>query len=256
MSRQANAPQGQPVAVVTGGSRGLGRSIAVELARRGYHVVVNYRCEEQEAQRTMALIAELNGSAETRRVDLTETSEVPRLFAGLKRLDLLVNNAGITRDELLLLMRPESWRSVMSTNLTAIFHCSRYAARLMCAARRGVIIHISSSSAASARVGQTNYSSAKAGLLGLTRSMARELANHGVRVMTVAPGFTASDMAAAVPDALASAAIDRIPLHRWGMPIEVSRAVVFLASDAARGFTGQTWMVDGGRTALETEFGL
>jgi len=143
-----------PVALVTGASRGLGRAIAVELAGGGYHLICNYRREHEEAEKTAALIVQAGGTAELRRADLAQPDEVAGLFKGLRRLDLLVNNAGITRDEFLLTMRRESWEGVLATNLSAIFHCSRYAARLMCAAKRGVIIHIGSSSATSARVGQ------------------------------------------------------------------------------------------------------
>ncbi|SIT43205.1 3-oxoacyl-(acyl-carrier-protein) reductase [Paraburkholderia ribeironis] len=246
----------QRVAMVTGGTRGLGRAISIELAQRGYHLILNYRREHGEAEKTVALIRQSGGSAELRPADLANPEEITGLFAGLNRLDLLVNNAGITRDELLLLMRPDSWKNVLATNLTAVFHCSQFAARLMCPAKRGVIIHIGSSSAASARTGQANYSSAKSALLGMTRSMARELATHGVRVLTVAPGFTASDMAHAVPDTVAQLSLNRIPLGRWGRPEEISRTVAFLASDAASGFSGHAWMVDGGRTAFETEVGL
>ena len=246
----------QPVALVTGGSRGLGRAIAVELAGHGYHLIIKYRREQQEAEKTMALITQIGGSVELRRADLTKTEEIVILFKGLRRLDLLINNAGITRDEFLLTMRPESWDTVLATNLSAVFHCSRFAARLMCAKKRGVIIHIGSSSSASARMGQVNYSCAKSALLGMTRSMARELSSYGVRVMTVAPGFIMTDMADAVSDTVTQAALARIPLGRWGKLHEVSRTVAFLASDAAQGFSGHTWMIDGGRTAFETEVGL
>lgn len=246
----------QAVAMVTGASRGLGRAIAIGLARKNYHLIINYRREQQEAEKTLELIQAIGGSAELRRADLTKPEEVVSLFKGLKRLDILVNNAGITRDGVMLTMPIDSWNKVIATNLSAVFHCSRMAARLMCAAKRGVIIHIGSSSATSARLGQSNYSSAKSALLGMTRSMAREMAAYGVWVLTVAPGFTSSDMAGAVSDQVAQASLDRIPLGRWGRPDEITRAVVFLASDAAAGFSGQTWMVDGGRTAFETETSL
>jgi 3-oxoacyl-[acyl-carrier protein] reductase len=248
--------QEQPIALVTGGTRGLGRAIAVELAQRGYHMILNYRHEHEEAKKTVALIHQFGGSAELRQADLANSTEINGLFAGLSRLDLLVNNAGITRDELLLLMRPDSWKSVVATNLSAVFHCSQIAARIMCAAGRGVIIHIGSSSGASARTGQANYSSAKSALFGMTRSMARELAVYGVRVLTVAPGFTSSDMARAVSDTVAQQSLSRIPLGRWGRVEEIARTIAFLASHAASGFSGQTWMVDGGRTTFESEVGL
>jgi 3-oxoacyl-[acyl-carrier protein] reductase len=244
------------VVLVTGGSRGLGRAIAVEFARRRHHVVINFRSQRVEAETTAGLVERAGGTAELRQADVSRADEVDGLFEGLSRLDVLVNNAGVTRDEYLLTMGEDSWRKVLATNLTAIFHCTRMAARLMCAARSGVIVNIGSSSAASARVAQVNYCTAKAALLGYSRSLARDLAARRVRVMTVAPGFTATDMADAVPDSLARQTLARIPLNRWGRPEEVARAVAFLASDLARGFSGQTLLVDGGRTAFETEMAL
>lgn len=246
----------KPTVLVTGASRGIGRSIAIDFGTRGYHVIVNYRREKQEAETTLAAIETAGGTGETRRADISKPEQVTDLFRGLRRLDVLVNNAGITRDGMLLTMRPDNWKAVLATNMVALFHCSKHATRLMCGARQGVIVNIGSSSAMSARIGQTNYSTAKAALMGFSRSIAREFASSGIRVATVAPGFTATDMAQAVPDAEAQATIERIPLRRWARPQEVVRAVAFVASDAARCFSGQTLIVDGGRTAFETEMGL
>jgi 3-oxoacyl-[acyl-carrier protein] reductase len=153
-------------------------------------------------------------------------------------------------------MAHADWRTVLDTNLAGVFHCSQAAAAIMCAAGSGAIVTIGSSAAASARAGQANYASAKSGLIGFTRSLARELAPHGVRVLMVAPGYTVTDMARAVPDATAQEALRRIPLGRYATPEEVSAAVTFFASEAASGFSGQTIMVDGGRTVFETELGL
>jgi 3-oxoacyl-[acyl-carrier protein] reductase len=248
--------QSRAVALVTGASRGLGRAIALELAARNYHVILNYKREHNEAQQTLQAILQTGVTAELCQADITKPEELHRMFAGIPRLDVLVNNAGITRDELLITMRQESWQQVMATNLSAVFHCSQMAAKLMCAAGKGTIVNIGSSSSASARVGQTNYSAAKSGLIGLTRAMAAELITYGVRVVTVAPGFTASDMAHAVSDDVQSSSLQRIPLARWGRPEEIAATVAFLVSDAAAAITGQTWMVDGGRTAFEAEYAL
>jgi 3-oxoacyl-[acyl-carrier protein] reductase len=245
-----------PVAVITGASRGIGRAIALEFARGGWHVVVNFRRERAEAQITAAAITDRGGSVALRQADIAAPGEAARLFAGLPRVDVLVNNAGITRDGPLATMPRSDFDAVLATNLGGVFHCARAAAPLMCAAGRGVIINIGSSAAASARAGQANYAAAKSGLIGFTRSLARELAPSGVRVVGLAPGYTVTDMARAVPDAAAAEALRRIPLARWARPEEVSGAVAFLASAAAAGFTGQTILLDGGRTAFETELGL
>ncbi len=246
----------QPLVIVTGASRGIGRAIAVAFAQKGWHVVANYRRERAEAQVTYDLITQQGGKVELRQADIASAEQVTGLFAGLTRVDALVNNAGVTRDAPLATMSLSEWQSVLSINLGGICHCTRAAARTMCAAGNGVIINIGSSAAASARAGQANYAAAKSGLIGFTRSLAREMAPYGVRVVTVAPGYTVTDMARAVPDKTAQETLRRIPLARWARPEEVSEAVTFMASAAAQGFSGQTIMVDGGRTAFETELGL
>jgi 3-oxoacyl-[acyl-carrier protein] reductase len=246
----------RPLVVVTGASRGIGRAIAVAFGRQGWHVVANFRRERAEADVTAAMIAGTGGSVELRQADISAPDQAAALFDGLPRLDALVNNAGVTRDAPFATMVPSDWQSVIATNLGGIVNCTREAVRVMSAAGSGVIINIGSSAAASARAGQANYAAAKSGLIGFTRSLGRELAPHGVRVVTVAPGYTVTDMARAVPDETARETLRRIPLGRWASPEEVSAAVVFMTSDAARGFVGQTIMVDGGRTAFETEFAL
>lgn len=244
------------IVLVTGASRGIGRAIAIAFARQGWHVVANFRRELAEAEATAQAIRAEGGSVELRQADIASADQVAALFADLPRLDVLVNNAGVTRDAPLPTMALADWQSVIGTNLGGIYHCARAAAPPMVAAGRGVIINIGSSAAASARSGQANYAAAKSGLLAFTRSLGRELAPYGVRVVTLSPGYTVTDMARAVPDATAQETLRRILLARWATPEEVSAAVLFLASDAARGFAGQTIMVDGGRTVFETEFGL
>jgi 3-oxoacyl-[acyl-carrier protein] reductase len=170
------------------------------------------------------------------------------------RVDVLVNNAGITRDEYLMLMRPESWRDVLQTNLNGAFHCAKAVARSMCAARHGVIINIGSGSSVSPRAGQVNYGTSKSSLIGFTKSLARELAGQGVRVLLVAPGFIETDMSRAVSRKAAEESLQKIPLGRWGSPEEVASVVGFLASDDAALMTGQTVIVDGGRMAEENDF--
>jgi 3-oxoacyl-[acyl-carrier protein] reductase len=219
-------------------------------------VVANYRRERGEAATAAALIEAQGGSVELRQADIADPAQAGALFEGLDRLDALINNAGVTRDAPLPTMAHADWRTVLDTNLAGVFHCSQAAAAIMCAAGSGAIVTIGSSAAASARAGQANYASAKSGLIGFTRSLARELAPHGVRVLMVAPGYTVTDMARAVPDATAQEALRRIPLGRYATPEEVSAAVTFFASEAASGFSGQTIMVDGGRTVFETELGL
>ncbi len=251
--------QTKPVALVTGASRGLGRAIAIELAARGYYVIVNFKKNRQEAERTLQLLEENGGQGLLQQADISQPDQVQALFMAVfkhcRRLDVLVNNAGINRDQYFLLLTQQDWDEVLATDLSGVFHCCRMAARLMAGARQGVIINIGSSAALSARPGQVNYGTAKSALLGLSRSLARELAPKGVRVMTVIPGFTATAMSAAVPAAVAQETIARIPLRRWGQVEEIARLVAFCASDAARCYTGQTVVADGGRTAFELEYG-
>jgi 3-oxoacyl-[acyl-carrier protein] reductase len=201
------------------------------------------------------MIIEAGGSVELRQADVAVPDQIASLFAGLARLDALVNNAGITRDAPFATMTLADWQSVIATNFDAVAACTRAAVPLMTEAG-GVVINIGSSAAASARAGQANYAAAKSGMVGFTRSLGRELAPLGVSVVTVAPGYTVTDMARAVPNATAQETLRRIPLSRWARPEEVAAAVVFMASRCARGFSGQTIMVDGGRTVFETELGL
>ncbi len=247
------------VAVVTGGSRGLGRAISLELARSGAFVVINYRSGESQARETLERLRAEGGQGALARADVADGAAVREMFHQVQRehgrVDILVNNAGITRDEYLLVMRPESWRDVLRTNLHGVYHCSRAVVRGMCAARHGVIVNIGSGSSVSPRVGQVNYGATKSGLIGFTKALARELAPRGVRVVGVAPGFIHTEMSHAVSPRVLEESLRRIPMRRWGEPEEVARIVGFLSSEEASFLTGQMLLVDGGRMADENDFG-
>ncbi len=249
----------EKVAVVTGASRGLGRAIAIELARQGAFIVVNYVREEKSAQQTLDLVLEAGGSGILARADVRKQDEVQAMFQHLlktyKKIDVLVNNAGITRDEYFLMMRPQSWLELMDVHLNGVFYCSKAVIRGMCAARKGVILNIGSGSALVAMPGQVNYSASKAGLLGFSRSLAREVADKGVRILHVAPGFFESDMTATLDPKFIRQTFEVTPLGRWGLGSELASVVAFLASDDCSFFTGHTVVVDGGRGAVEMEFG-
>jgi 3-oxoacyl-[acyl-carrier protein] reductase len=246
------------VAVITGGSRGLGRAIALELARRGAFVAINYRSREKDAVQTLAQIEAQGGRGSLHRADVADPAAVAAMFSAILRerghVDVLVNCAGITRDEYFVTMQRESWRDVISTNLTGTFHCCKAVLRNMCAGRRGVIINIGSGSSISPRPGQVNYGASKSSLIGFTKSLAREVADHGVRVLLVAPGLLETDMTKVLPAEVAKESLKLIPLGRWGRPEEVAEIVGFVASDDASYITGQALLIDGGRMVVENEF--
>ena len=246
---------GPPIAVVTGASRGIGRAISVAFGRQGWHVVINYRRELAEAEATAERVRAAGGSAEARQGDVGDAAQSAALLGGLKRLDVLVNNAGLTWDAPFATMTAAAWDAVIATNLRGILNCTRAAMPLL-AAGGGTIINIGSSAAASARAGQANYAASKSGMVGLTRAMGRDLAPQGIGVMAVAPGYTVSDMARAVPKAMMHEALMRIPLARCAEPEEIAAAVLFFSSPLGRGFAGRTIMIDGGRTVFETEIAL
>lgn len=236
------------VALVTGGSRGLGRAIALELGRAGATVIVNYMRAEAEAQ---AVIAEI-GAGHALAADVRSQADVDRLFAFAETLggvDILVNNAGLTRDGLLARMNDEDWTAVMDTSLTATMRTCRAAYMSMMRKRSGSIINMTSVSALRGNAGQTNYSAAKAGIIGLTRSLAKELARRNVRVNAVAPGFFDTDMTRALPDEVLKGATEVIPMRRVGKPEEIVGVVRFLAGPASSYVTGQVIAVDGGLSA-------
>ncbi|MCX5948019.1 MAG: 3-oxoacyl-[acyl-carrier-protein] reductase [Cyanobacteria bacterium] len=237
-----------PVALITGASRGIGRAIASDLAAAGFSVVVNYASSSEAADDVVATIEAAGGRAWSHRADVGDEAQVEGLFKAVLeregRLDVLVNNAGITRDGLMLRMKTSDWQSVIDLNLTGVFLCTRAASKVMLKARRGRIVNITSVVALMGNAGQANYSAAKAGLLGLTRSNAAEFASRGVTVNAVAPGFIASDMTEKLDK---EAILKAIPLGRMGDPAEVAGAVRFLAADPAAAYiTGQVLQVDGG----------
>ena len=239
-------------ALVTGASRGIGAAIALRLASEGATVVVNYSGSRDAALGVVDAIVAAGGRANALQADVSEpsacTALVEAVVAEYGAIDVLVNNAGITRDGLLVRMTDEDWASVISTNLTGVFSVTRAAARHMMKARSGSIINIASVVGISGNAGQVNYAAAKAGVIGLTKSIARELAPRKVRCNAVAPGFIETDMTAALTDAQREGVAGTIAMGRFGTGGDVAAAVAFLASDDAAYITGQTLAVDGGMT--------
>jgi len=238
------------VAVVTGSSRGIGRAIALELANRGCKVVINYRSNADAANQVVEEIAALGGEARAVQADVSVASEAKRLIDAALELfgtvDILVNNAGITRDNLLLRMSEEDWNAVLDTNLKGAFHCAKAVLRTFLRKRSGRIINIGSIVGLSGNAGQANYAAAKAGLVGFSKSLAKELGSRHITVNVIAPGFIQTDMTAQLgPDTIEKTRT-QIPLARLGRPEDVAAAVAFLASDDAVYITGQVLCVDGG----------
>ena len=239
------------VALVTGASQGLGQAIAVALGAAGAKVACVARNADKLAQ-TVSQISDLGGEAVAKPCDVTDRESVDRVVDEVHdawgRLDILVNNAGVTRDTLLPRMSDEEWDTVINTNLRGAFLFSRAASRLMMRQRYGRIINISSVSGIIGNPGQTNYSASKAGMIGLTRSLSRELAGRKVTINAVAPGFIESDMTRALGDVVLTEVKKRVPAKRLGTPSDVAACVLFLASPAASYITGQVLVVDGGLT--------
>lgn len=237
-------------ALVTGASRGIGRAIALRLAAEGTSVAINYAGNTAKAEETKAAIEAAGGKAALFQADVSDSAQVEQMVAAVTEafgtIDILVNNAGITRDGLLMRMKEEDFDAVLDTNLKGIFHVTKAVSKLMMKKRAGRIVNMASVVGIMGNAGQTNYAAAKAGVIGFTKSAAREFAARGITVNAVAPGFIATDMTAAMPEKAKEATLAAIPLRRMGEPEDVANAVAFLVSDQASYITGQVVKVDGG----------
>lgn len=238
------------IALVTGGGRGIGRAICRELAGRGATVIVNYNRSAAAADDVVARIEAAGGTAQSIQADVSDEQQVVAMFKAIiaeyGTIDILVNNAGVTRDNIIMMMKPADFDDVIETNLRSCWLCCKSAARTMMRKRSGSIINITSVVGIAGNGGQTNYAASKAGIIGLTKSLAKEVAARGIRVNALAPGFVDTEMTADLGDEIRQKAIEAIPLGRMGAPEDISKAVAFLASDEATYITGQTLVVDGG----------
>jgi len=228
-------------ALVTGASRGIGRAIAVELAQAGAAVVIGYRTGKDEAE---ALAVEIGGRAV--QADVSDADDARRLIEEAGDIDVLVNNAGLTRDGLLARMSDDDWRVVIETNLSSVFYTCRAVTRPMMKKRAGSIVNVSSIVGVHGNWGQTNYAASKAGIIGFTKSLARELGSRNIRANVVAPGYVTTQLTEVLPEEATAAMLQNTPLGRLGNPADVARAVRFLCSDEASFITGEVLLVDGG----------
>ena len=240
----------EKIAVVTGASRGIGRAIALRLAKEGAFVILNFNGSEERAREAVAEIEAAGGKAEAIRCDVSDFHGAEAFFAEIikkyGRVDILVNNAGITRDGLLMRMSEEDFDRVIAINLKGAFNCIRHVSRQMIKQRSGRIVNISSVSGVMGNAGQANYCASKAGIIGLTKSAARELSARGITVNAVAPGFIDTEMTRVLSDQVKEHAVGQIPLGHFGQPEDIAEAVAFLVSDRAGYITGQVLSVDGG----------
>ena len=238
------------VALVTGASRGIGRAIALRLASEGAKVAINYAGSTAKAEAVKTEIEQNGGEAILVQADVSDSASVDAMVAkvieAFGQIDILVNNAGITRDGLMMRMKDEDFDAVINTNLKGVFYCTKVVSKLMMKKRSGRIINMASVVGLMGNAGQTNYAAAKAGVIGFSKSAAKELAARGITVNMVAPGFIATDMTAAMTDKAKEMTLTGIPLKRMGEPEDVANAVLFLVSDNASYITGQTINVDGG----------
>ncbi|NOZ04783.1 MAG: 3-oxoacyl-[acyl-carrier-protein] reductase [Chloroflexi bacterium] len=237
-------------AIVTGGSRGIGRAIALQLARQGADIVVNFQSSAQAAEEVVSLIKDMGREAIAVQADVRQMDDAQRLIketlTAFKRIDILVNNAGTTRDGLLLRMSEDDWDIVLDTNLRGAFHCTKAVMRTMMKQRSGRIINITSVAGVAGNAGQANYASAKAGLIGLTKSVAKEMGSRNVTCNAVAPGYIPTDLTADLPEEIIEQARRMTPLGRLGRVEDVAYVTAFLASDEAAFVTAQVLCVDGG----------
>lgn len=238
------------VALVTGGGRGIGRAIAVRLARGGAKVAVSYRSNDEAAAETAKLVCEAGAECEIYKSDVSSSEDVAALMKGVGEafgpVEILVNNAGVTRDNIMMRMKDAEFDDVIQTNLKGTYLCTRAALRSMVRARWGRIVNLSSVVGLMGNAGQANYAASKAGIIGMTKSVAREVANRGITANVVAPGYVLTELTEGLPEEIKGRVLDQIPVGRFGEPEDIAEVVAFLAGDGAAYVTGQTIAVDGG----------